>query len=158
MATGSAQLAGTSNPIKIPKVRADRRRRGYSRSTISGFLELEHLFARIPLSRRTQVQLVELLDRRRRCRNYLVVDGSCGSFFHVHASWGEEKGNRDGCVGQSGTVSPFGWAKVGKASGDTSDETHQSGFFHRLLALGLMKFAKEILPVTLFRTLMALEG
>ncbi len=70
----------------------------------------------------------------------------------------QEERNRHRGVGQTGSVGPFRGAYIGKPDRYPVTETSQSGFYHCLLTLALMKFTEKTLPVVLLRTLMALEG
>ena len=148
-------VAEINHPINIA---TDHRRCGHPRFSISEMLELEHLFARAALSRRTQVQCFELLHRRSRCGNNFEFHWLWGGIVVVHAPRSEEKCSSRGSIRKTSAVGPFGRTHFDKPRGNTIHETGESGLHRCLLALAVMEFTEKILPVSFLRTLMALEG
>ena len=157
VAAGSARQSKAVADSHKAIIRAFRQRSGRPGSSIAEIPESERLFAHAALSRGTQVQLVELFDRRS-CGNHLVIHWRSRGSLNINASRGEEEYDSRRGIGQSRAVSPLGRTKIGKPSGNAAKEIHQPGFQRCLLALALMEFAQEILPIAFLRALVALEG
>lgn len=110
------------------------------------------------MGRRTQVQLVELLHSRCGSRNDLVADRNRSGGLNLDTARNHQQSRHERRIGQSGTIQPLRSAKLAEPIGRTLPDSREGAPIPGILTLALMELTKKILPVTLLRTLFALEG
>jgi len=87
-----------------------------------------------------------------------VIDRHQRHYLNLDSPWDHQQGSHQHRIGQSGSMQPLCATQFAEPIRRPFSQAREGAALGNLFPLALMKLAKEILPVTLLRTLSALEG